>query len=65
MSFTKTAARAARREDRQRHEAGATRLRKEVPTLSALRITIIELGLLVRHEHMKHVMVGNRRTSTR
>ena len=59
MSFTKAAAKAARREDRQRYEAGATRLRKEVPALSALRISILELGVLVRHKHMKHVMVGS------
>jgi hypothetical protein len=59
MSFSRAAATAARREDRQRQEADATRLLKEVPTLKTLRITVTEVGMLVRQKHMKHVIVGS------
>jgi hypothetical protein len=59
MSFTKAAANAARREDRLRQEAGATKLRKEVPSLSILRIAVTELGMLTHQKHMKHVVVGS------
>jgi hypothetical protein len=59
MSFTKAAASAARREDRLRQEAGASKLRKEVPSLSTLSFAVTELGSLVHQKHVKHVVVGS------
>jgi hypothetical protein len=59
MLFSKAAASAARREDRLLQEAGAARLRKEVPSLSTLRIAVTELGTLAHQKHLKHVMVGS------
>jgi hypothetical protein len=59
MMSTKAAAHAARREERLRQEAGAAKLRVEVPSLSTLRIAVTEQGMLVRQKHLKHVVVGS------
>jgi hypothetical protein len=59
MAFGKAAASAARREDRLRMEAGATRLQREVPSLKTLRIAVTEIGMLTHQKHLKHVVVAN------
>jgi len=44
---------------RRRYEDDAPRLRKEIPSLSKLRIEVTHSGALMPSKHTSHIVVGN------